>query len=165
MLFRSELKDTRVELKDTNQKLDRATDTLVETKQELEENNRKLDRVLDERVDLSGVPPQKHEQLVILKAHSPELTDEDYRLYVLRRQKLTMHRAIAEVKAKYPEYGFCKWLTIDHPNTKALWDNFKKEFSGFYYDSNSNLFDLPDDMEFRSFQQMVAYINTKRRNV
>ena len=160
-----ELVETKEELKNSNQKLDRATDALVETKDQLDETNNKLDRVLNERVDLGGVPPQKHEQLVILRAYGPGLTDDDYHLYVIRRQKLTMRRAIAEAKSKYPEHGFRKWLTIDHPNTKALWNNFRKEFPGFYYDQDSNLFDLPDNMEFQSFQQMVAYINTKRREL
>ena len=50
-----ELVETKEELKNSNQKLDRATDALVETKDQLDETNNKLDRVLNERVDLGEI--------------------------------------------------------------------------------------------------------------
>jgi hypothetical protein len=57
-------------------------------------------------------------------------------------------------------------LTVDHPNAKALWNNFRNEFaSEFDFDAQSNLFDLKGTMTYDRLEGFVAYMNSKRRQL
>lgn len=145
--------------KDTSKKLG-------DTSKKLDDTSMKLDRVPDERVDLDGIPSNKHEQLIILRAYNLDDDPDSYKLYAMRRQKQTIGKSIRALQKKYNGCGFRKWLTIDHPNSKALWNNFRKVYTDeFEFDDQSNMFDLPEGMSYDKFEAMVQYLNASRLNI
>lgn len=159
------LDETKSTLTRTEAKLDRTEVKLDETFIQLGEANTKLDRVLDDRVDVDSLPPGKREQLVFLvaKEHDPNA----YNMYAIRRQKSAVNQTIRKIKNEYPEYEFRTLASIDHPNSRALWNNFKREFAdaGFDFDTDTNMFDLPEGMSIDRFVQMIDYMNERRRDV
>jgi len=101
--------------------------------------------------------PNRRNRLIIMRCY--KVKDNQCALYIIRAQKESMVDAIDRVKKKYKNNDIRRWLVIDHPNAKELWNKIRSTYNGngLCFPENGHFFDV-QDLTYDMFELMVKYI-------